>query len=366
MYASWPKIISRSERTLVVLSYGHRYDLQPIDDSGANSPLVLSKDGEAITGVQVDKGRVVDFCVSHDLIAIATVEPAGLYLCRTWKESQVLYLRFPLENEDTPSASSVTVGNFGSNILVAWHGPDAGPVYVGMVSGKDAFRFDHKVLRYYNEKGQLRTYIRQDGEQVLAVPHFPRQMGTICTLSNRGLKFYALKPFYTLNKLTDDLIDVPMFYNAGNPDPQTCVMPNRLQFDAYTMNVQINNNHLVMKYDPIDQIDKVYKDWVKIYVNGTEVGPSDTIFMSPLDVDQTLRVDAIETLGDVEIKADLPVSLRLASQMPNEALPSLGIGLLMKDQKTDILMRPMQCLTPFALARFIEKFNIKIRAEVWS
>lgn len=364
MYASWPKVISQKERTLVVLSYGHRYDLQPVDDMAANTPLVLTKDGEPIADVCVDKGRVVDFCVSSDLVAIATLEPAGIYLCRTWKESQVLYLRFPLEGDEENSITSLTIGNYGANILVAWHGNEPGPVHVGMISGKDAFRFDHKVLRYYNEKGQLRVYIRPEGERVLAVPHFPRQMGTICTLSSQGLKFFGLRPFYTLNRLTDDLDDMPLLYNPM--DDSIDSRPSRLQFDAYTMNVKINGNHLVMKYDPLEQINSVDKDWVRITVNGTVIGPNDTVFMTPLDVDQTLRVDAVETLSDVEVRADLPVSFRLSNQLPNESLPTLGIGYLMKGQKTDILMRPIQCFTPFALARFIEKFNVKIRAEVWS
>lgn len=366
MYASWPKIISRKERTLVVLSYGHRYDLQPVDDTKADTPLVLFKDGEPIADIQVEKGRVVDFCVCGDLVAIATVEPAGLYLCRTWKESQVLYLRFSLENENTPAASSVTLGNYGSNITVVWHGPEPGPVFIGMVSGKDAFRFDYKPLQYYNEKGHLRMYIRKEGEKVLAVPHFPRQNGVVAMLSNQGLKFYSLRPFYTINKLTDNLVDSPMFYNSGIQRPDLPSIASRIQFDAYTMNVKINNNHIVMKYDVLDQIDSVEKDWIKVTVNGTVVGPNDMVYLTPVNTDQTLRIDAVETLGDIEIKADLPVSLRLSTQLPNEALPSLGIGLLMKGQKADILMRPMQCLTPYALARFIEKFNIKIRAEVWS
>lgn len=365
MYASWPKVINRNERTLVVLSYGHRYDLKPVDDTEGNSPLLLTKDGEPIGDIQIDQGKVVDFCVSSDLVAIATVEPAGLYLCRTWKDSQVLYLRFALENEATPTASTVTLGNFGSNILVIWHGPEPGPVYVGMVSGKDAFRFDYKALTYYNDKGRLRTYLRTDGEQVLAVPHFPRQMGTIATLSSRGLRFYSLRPFYTLNKLTDDLTDSPLFYNPV-VEPELTTMPSRMQFDAYTMNVRINGNHMIMKYDPLDQIDEVDKDWIKITVNGQVLGPTDMIYMAPLEVEQTLKVDAVETLGAIEIRADLPVSFRLSNQMPDKSLSTLGIGYLMKGQKTDILMRPMQCFTPYALARFTEKFNIKVRAEVWS
>lgn len=366
MYASWPKIISRKERTLVVLSYGHRYDLQPVDDTDSMNQLVLYKDGSPISDIHVDKGRIVDFCVCSDLVAIATIEPAGLYLCRTWKDSQILYLKFSLEAAGAPTVSNVTLGNYGSNITVVWHNNETGPVFIGMVSGKDAFRFDYKPLQYYNDKGHLRMYIRTDGEKVIAVPHFPRQNGVVAMLSSRGLKFYSLRPFYTLNKLTDNLTDIPLLYsnNLQPADPGSYI--SRMQFDAYTMNVKIQDNHVIMKYDVLDQIKPANKDWIKLTVNGTVVQPSDTIYLTPTEVDQELRIDAVETLGDIEVRADLPVALRLASQLPNEALSSLGIGSLMKGQKTDILMRPMQCLTPFALARFIEKFNIKIRAEVWS
>lgn len=366
MYASWPKVVSRNERALVALSYGHRYDLEPVDDSNSDTMLVLSKDGEPIADIALDRGRVADFCVSADLVAIATVEPAGLYLCRNWKESQVLYLKIPLEDQSLSAASDVTIGNYGSNILVAWHGPEPGPVYVGMVSGKDAFRFDYKVLRYYNEKGQLRTYLRTEGEHVLAIPHFPRQMGVICTLSNNGVKFYSLRPFYTINKLSDELSDSPLIYNMGIAEPPLYAVPSRIQFDAYTMTVRINGKHLAMKYDPMEQIDTINKEWVKIIIDGVEIGPKDTIFMTPFETDKNLQVQAVESLGAIEIEADLPVSFRLASQTPTEALPQLGIGYLMKGQKTDILMTPMQCFTPFAMARFVEKFNVKIRAEVWS
>lgn len=366
MYTSWPKVLSQSERTLVVLSHGHRYDLQPADDSESNTLFCLYKDGDAIANVHIDKGKVFDFCVSQDLVAIATIKPAGLYLCRTWKESQILYLRFPLEDEAFSASSSVTIGNFGSNILVLWHGPEAGPVYVGMISGKDAFRFDYKVLRYYNDKGHLRAYLRQDGERVLAVPNFPRQMGVVCTLTGSGMKFFGLRPFYTLNKLTDDLIESPLLYNIGSIEPMLQANPSRLQFDAYNMVVKINNNHLSMKYDPLNSIKEAGKDWIKITVNDTELEPTDTIFMTPLEVEQSLTIEAKEELGSIELHADLPVAFRLSTQMPKEALPNLGISYLLKGQKADILMRPMQCFTPFALARFIEKFNVKIRAEVWS
>lgn len=366
MYASWPKVVSQNERALVALSYGHRYELRPVDDSSSNSPLVLIKDGEPISDVFIDKGRITDFCVGTDLIAIATVEPAGLYLCRTWKESQVLYLRIPLEDETAKAASDVTIGNYGSNILVVWHGPEPGPVYVGMVSGKDAFRFDYKVLRYYNERGQLRTYLRTEGEHILAVPHFPRQMGVMCMLSNNGLKFYSLRPFYTINKLSDELSDSPMMYNMGIAEPPLYAVPSRIQFDAYTMTVKINGKHMVMKYDPMEQISTINKEWIKIIVDGVEIGTKDTIFMTPFETDRNLQIQAVESLDAIEISADLPVSFKLSTQTPTEALPQLGIGYLIKGQKADILMRSMQCFTPFALARFIEKFNVKIRAEVWS
>lgn len=367
MYTSWPHFLSKQERTLVTLSCGHIYKLMPQDDTESDSPLNLYKDDEIIAHVNVDIGHVVDFAVSRDLVAIATANPAGLYICRTLdEEGHVIYTKFPVEPVDKQSVTSITIGNYGANIITLWHSSTPGPVYVGMISGKDAFRFDYKPLTYYDDYGRQRMYIKQENENVLAIPHMPGEFGTIATVSPLGIKFYSLKPFYTMNKFTDHLMNAPLIYNTGWTDPTVQGFPKRVQFDCWNMMVQINENHMVMKYDPLNKIKKIEKDWIQLSVNGQQLSASDILYMNPLGVDQELRVEALEDLGSVTIHADLPVSFRLAGQIPDDVLSNLGLRYLPKGSGLDILMRPMQCLTPWQLARFIEKFNVKIRAEIWS
>ena len=367
MYTSWPHFLSKKERTLVTLSCGHIYKLMPQDDTESDSPLNLYKDDEIIAHVNVDIGHVVDFAVSRDLVAIATANPAGLYICRTLdEEGHVIYTKFPVEPVDKQSVTSITIGNYGANIITLWHSSTPGPVYVGMISGKDAFRFDYKPLTYYDDYGRQRMYVKQENENVLAIPHMPGEFGTIATVSPLGIKFYSLKPFYTMNKFTDHLMNAPLIYNTGWTDPTVQGFPKRVQFDCWDMMVQINENHMVMKYDPLNKIKKIEKDWIQLSVNGQQLSSSDILYMNPLGVDQELRVEALEDLGSVTIHADLPVSFRLAGQIPDDALSNLGLRYLPKGSGLDILMRPMQCLTPWQLARFVEKFNVKIRAEIWS
>lgn len=366
MYTSWPKFLNQKERTLVTLSCGHIYRLVPQDDSKADSPLSLFKDAELIAEIYVDNGQVVDFAVSRDLVAVATKNPAGLYICRTLPGSNVIYTKFPVEPVDKQSVTSITIGNYGSNIIVLWHGDMIGPVYIGMISGRDAFRFDYKPLTYYDEWGRQRMFVKQEYEKVLAIPHMPGQFGTIATVSPMGIKFYALKPFYTMNKFTDHLMNAPLVYNTGWTDPTVQGFPTRVQFDCWDMMVQINDNHLTMKYDPTGIAKSTTKDWIKMTVNGKVLGPSDLLYMNPMGQDQKLNIQALEDLDSLTLHADLPVSFRLSHQLPDEALSNLGLGYLPKGSGVDILMRPMQCLTPWQLARFVEKFNVKIRAEVWS
>lgn len=365
-YTSWPTVISKRERTLVSLSYGHIYKLQPDDETKGNSPLGLYRDGELIAEIYVDMGRPVDFAVSHDLVAVATVEPAGLYICRNTPHSGVIYTKFPMEPVDKQSVSSVTIGNYGANINCIWHADCMGPVYTGMISGKDAFRFDYKPLTYYDDYGRQKVFIRQEYERILAIPHMPRQFGVIAVLSPLGIKFYSLKPYYTINKFTDNLLDAPLIYNTGWSDPTVHGFPSRVQFDCWDMLVQINQNHMVMKYDPLDQIERNKKDWVRINIDGRDVQPNDTLYIVPTEVDRPLKVEAKEILESFEIHADLPVSFRFPGDLPDDSLSHLGIKYLPKGSTTDILMKTMTCITPWALARFVEKFNVKIRAEVWS
>lgn len=365
-YTSWPKIVSQRERTLVSLSHGHMYKLQPEDDTRSNSVLALYKDDELIAELHIDMGRPVDFTVSHDLVAVATVEPAGLYLCRNTQNSGVIYTKFPMEPVDKQSVSSVTIGNYGANISCIWHADCMGPVYIGMISGKDAFRFDYKPLTYYDELGRQKIFIRQEYERVLAVPHLPKQFGTVAIISPLGVKFYSLKPYYNLNKFTDDLLDAPLVYNTGWTDPTVQGFPSKMQFDCWDMMVQIRNNHIVMKYDPLDQITRNRKDWVRVNIDGRDVGPTDILYMAPYETDRPMQIEAKELLESMEIHADLPVSFRFPDDLPTDSLSHLGIKYLPKGSTKDIIMRTLTCITPWSLARFIEKFNIKIRAEVWS
>lgn len=365
-YGSWPKVVSANERSLLSLAYGHLYAIEPVQDSESRSLLTLKKDGDDIGEVAIREGKVVDFTVAKNLIAVATLDPACLYICRPYKESVVLATAFPMTPTEGHRVSSITLGNYSGNIIAVWHTDDVAPVFIGMIGGRDAFRFDYKPLIYYDDSGRQRLYVRQDYERILAVPHFPGQFGTVAIISPLGVRFLSLKPYYTMNRFTDNYASTPMQMGMGWADQNPNRLPQRMQMDAYNLLVHINKNHLMMKYDPTQHIKENQKDWVRLVIDGQEVQPSDIIFTSPTTLEYPMRIEAKQNLESVELHADLPVTFRLAGQERDAELSNMYFKSMPKGTGTDILVSVIQCLTPWDVARFIEKFNIKIRAEVWS
>lgn len=370
-YLSWPHIIDTDQRVLYTLWYGHMYKLAPHDDAepaSRNCPLTLYKDDEVIAEIAVD-GKVMDFTVNHDVVVIATIKPAGLYICRPWKGTTVLYMYLPLDAPDPADQviENITLGNYRGNVFVLWYGPTPAPVFVGMISGRDVFRFDPMPLVYYDSYGVQRMYIRKETERVLAVPHLPSQLGTIAIISPVGMKFYSLKPFYMMNPLSTDYIShMPFSLDASHSEPDmTRHMPSRMQFSTYDLLVQINQNHLTMKYDPLQQARTKNQDWVKIYIDGAEVDSSQYVYLTPFNTDRDLVIEPQVNATDITIHADLPISFTTSNPVETTELPQTGLRFLPKNTQYRLAMRTIPCFTRWQLARFIEKFNLKIRAELW-
>lgn len=369
-YVSWPHVISTDQRVLYTLLHGHLYKLAPHDDIDAQlraNPLTLYKDDQPIADISVE-GKIVDFTVNHELVALATIQPAGLHLCRPFKNTAVLYMKIPLDahKKEDQVISNITLGNYGSNIIVVWHGPGVSPVYIGMVSGRDAFRFDPMPLVFYDQTGRQRMYYRQANEKVLAVPHMPSQYGAIATISPMGMMFYKLQPFYTLNKLHNEhKVHMPFSLEPAWTEPDSANLPDRLQFSSYDLLVNITGNHMTMKYDPLQSARNTTRDWVKVIVDGNEITQSQYVYMSPIDTDRTFALEPRVTATDITIHADLPVTFKLDDQVMAEEVSQTGIRFLPKNTQKMFTMRTYPCLSRWQLARFAEKFNLKIRAEVW-
>lgn len=373
-YSSWPYLVDTDQRVLYTLFNGYLYRLAPHDDGEVDSRenyLTLYKGSDVVAHISVAEGKVVDFVVTSELIALATIKPAGVYICKPWRDTSVLYLRLPLDTPDKSlqRISNVTLGNYGGNIIVVWYGSGDSPVHIGMLSGKDAFRFDPMPLVFYDEFGRQKMYIKTEQEKVLAVPHVPRQYGMVASISPKGLKFYSLHPFYTLNKLSDDsyITHLPISPNYGWNDYSSNGLPDRLQFSGYDLLVNVSGNHITMKYDPFHTIKSTTKDWVKITVDGVELPSNQSIYLTPFDTDRSVSIKPSVDATDITIHADLPVSFKLANQIPPSTvnLSQTGIKYLPKNTQKTLTMRTIQCFTPWQLARFFEKFNIKIRAELW-
>lgn len=369
-YSSWPHVISTDQRVLYTLLHGHLYKLAPHDDTDVNlraNPVTLYKDDQPIADIAVE-GKIVDFTVNHELVVLATIHPAGLHLCRPWKNTLVLYMNFPLDTFDKEQQviSNITLGNYGSNVVVVWHGPDVSPVFIGMVSGRDAYRFDPMPLVFYDSLGRQRMYYRQSNEKVLAVPHMPSQYGAIATVSPTGLKFYRLKPFYTLNELHSDYFThMPFSLGTAWKEPDPVDLADHLQFSGYDLLVNITGNHMTMKYDPLHVARTTTKDWVRVLVDGTEVTSSQFVYLTPTEKDRTFTLEPRVTATDITLHADLPVTFNLSDQPIPEKVSQTSLRFLPKNTQKVLAMRTYPCLSRWQLARFAEKFNLKIRAELW-
>ena len=369
-YMSWPHVISRDQRVLYTLVHGHMYKLVPQDDglpSARSASYILYKDSDPIANMVFD-GRITDFTVSHEVVVVATINPAGLHICKPFRNTAVLHMFLPLDPKDKSVIESITLGNYGGNVIALWHGPAPAPVFVGMISGKDAFRFDPMPLVYYDEFGRQQMYMRQDFEHIMAVPYFPNQFGAIATISPMGLKFYGLKPFYTMIPLHDESIThLPFANTEGWIRPNPKELPDRFQFSGYDLLVHIRGNHMTMKYDPLEEaVWKRQKDWIRVFVDGQEIAPNQFIYMSPVDTDRSFRLEPRANATDITLHADLPVSFKTSDQVDlSSALSRTGIKYLPKSTQANLIMNTMQAITPWQLSRFAEKFNLKIRAELW-
>lgn len=367
---SWPHVISRDQRVLYTLVQGHMYKIVPQDDTiqhVKNNSYTLFKDQEVVADVAVE-GRIVDFMVNHEVVVLATVNPAGLHICKPFKGTVVLHLYLPLDPKDSNVIENITLGNYGGNIIALWYGPTSAPVYVGMISGKDAFRFDPMPLVYYDEYGRQQMYIRPETESIMAVPYFPNQFGAIATISPVGLKFYGLHPFYMMTSLHDDaIVHLPFTHSDGWISPNPKDLPNRFQFSGYDLLVHIRGNHLTMKYDPLEEATwKKQKDWIRVFLDGQEIAPNQFIYVTPTDVESLLQLEPRVNATDVVLHADLPVSFKLSNQVDvTSALSQTGLKYLPKGIRNNLFMKTIQAITPWQLSRFIEKFNLKIRAELW-
>lgn len=371
-YISWPQLVDTDQRVLYTLLYGHLYKLVPHDDTDPQSrrcPLTLYRDDEVVATIEVE-GKVSDFTVNHDVVAVATIHPAALYICRPWKGTAVLTLPLMLDSPDKSEQviENITLGNYRGNIVVLWYGSTTAPVFVGMISGRDAFRFDPMPLVYYDSYGVQRMYIRKETERVLAVPHLPNQPGTIAIISPAGMKFYSLKPFYMMNPLSKDYIThMPFSLDAPYTEDfdTTQHMPARMQFSAYDLLVHINQNHLTMKYDPFQSARRSNQDWVRVFIDGAEVSPSKLVYLTPFDTDRTLVLEPTVTATDITIHADLPISFTTSNPAESLEVSQTGIRFLPKNAQRILTMRTIPCFTGRQVARFIEKYNLKIRAELW-
>lgn len=357
---TWPELTPRDADRLVTMYGGVQYNL--VRKFATESSYEVTRGGRYWTSVTLPKTTaVVDFLVMDRYIFIATETPAMLYMAYNVPMAEWSSLLYT-EREVT----HVSIGNYHNNPLIIYT-TSTGAVWAQVLVNDNPFMRMEQQMCLASDPTEL-LYL-SPGERMTCVPFFPKHYGVVGFITNHGLRFFSLRPYYTLQPLSDTLFDTPYLYNFG--DSPLRATPYRLRTDGYKLQVELENDILSFKYHLGMTAANQETDWITLTIDGVPVSPA-TIFVLQQKQNYTLGIQANKFLSDLELTLTTPVLLqRLGEETTGSSttfVSSLAQGeryfFNMHGKGTIQSVNP-QVIGFDPLTRFLDKLGLQIRASVW-